>query len=229
MIGISVKADLAATHRAFIALGAKQVPFANSLALNALANGVRTIEQGEIDRTLDTPTPFTRNAYRIEVATKSRPIAVVAAKDIQAQYLEPYVVGGNRFLGQKRGMLAPRDIALNQFGNLSRGKLASLRAKPGVFIGPVTLKGRTINGVWQRGATPRGTRRKGGGEHGTKGRNTNLVGGARTTLKLLIQFEDTTPAPKKLDFYGRAQAYLKANAAREYRTALQRAFATARR
>lgn len=213
---IDIRADLKPLQRAFIALGAKQVPFASALALNALAKGVALQERVEIDKTFDTPTPFTENAYRIEAATKARPIALVAAKDIQAQYLEPYVVGGARFLGTKRGMLAPRGVTLNRYGNLTKGKLAALKSKPGVFIGSIrTRNGKTINGVWQRKTAPKGSRKA----------KTSQPNGM---LKLLIQFEDTTPAPKRLDFYGRAAAYLKVNAAREFDVALRRALATAR-
>lgn len=93
MIAIGIKGSLGPLHRAMINLGAKQVPFAMSLALNTLAKGVAADQVNLIDETFSTPTPFTERAYRIQVATKASQIAVVAAKDIQAQYLEPYVVG----------------------------------------------------------------------------------------------------------------------------------------
>lgn len=217
-VRFDIRADLKPLQRAFVALSAKQVPFATSLALNALAKGVAAQERDEVDQTFDKATPFTENAFRIEVATKARPIARVAAKDIQAEYLQPYVFGGVRSLGTKRGMLAPRAVSLNQYGNLTKGKLASLKGKPGVFIGKVTTRGgKVINGVWQRKAPAKVGR-------GRKGAAKPQVGG----LKLLIQFEDTTPVKKRFDFFGRANAYLKANAAREFDAALKRAFATAR-
>lgn len=208
MIGIDVRGDLAPLHRAMVALGSKQVPFAMSLALNDLARGVAADQVDLIDDVFDSPTPFTEKAYRIEVATKSKPVAVVAAKDIQAQYLRPYVEGGARYLGTKRGMLAPRGVALNRYGNLTRGKMASLQSKPNVFVGRVaTRKSGTISGVWQR---PSGKRN------------------GKGALKLLIQFEDTTEAPKRLPFYERAQTHVRRNAARAFSAALQRALATAR-
>ncbi len=37
-------------------------------------------------------------------------------------------------------MLAPRAVGLNQYGNLPKSKLASLRAKPNVYIGPIKTK-----------------------------------------------------------------------------------------
>lgn len=227
MFTIGIKADLKPLHRAMIDLGAKQVPFAMSLALNTLAKGVAADQAELIDETFKTPTPFTEKAYRIEVASKAKPVARVAAKDIQASYLEPYVVGGKRSLGTKRGMLAPRGVALNQYGNLTKGTLNRLKGKPGVFVGPVTSRktGKTINGVWQR--PPSGRRADGG--RGTKGNTQGKVGGVRTGLKLLIQFEDTTPVPKRLPFEQRARAYLKRHAVDAFTDAMRRAQATARR
>lgn len=217
MIGVSIKGDLSPLHRAMIALRAEQVPFAMSMALNTLARGVAADQAVLIDETFDTPTPFTEKAYRIEVATKSRPIALVAAKDIQAQYLKPYVEGGDRSLGRKRGMLAPRGVALNQYGNLPKAKLASLKAKPNVYIGAITTRaGKTINGVWQRPGA-----RKAAGKRSSTPKQ-------RAPLKLLIQFEDTTPVPKRLPFEKRARAYIAKHAADAFNDALRRALATSR-
>ena len=229
LVGLSIQGNITSVKRGLSALQAKQMPFATSLALNELAKGVRDVESVLLQDTFDSPTPFTQNAYRIEVATKAKPVAMVWAKDIQAQYLEPYVTGGDRFLGTKRGMLAPRAVGLNKYGNLTRGKLAALKAKPNVFIGRVTFKnGRTVNGVWQRSNHGPGERRRQAG-YGTKGRSVDKIGGARTTLKLLIQFEDTTPAPKRLPFEARARQYLDRNARAVFEAALQRAIATSRR
>jgi len=229
LVGLSIQGNIASVKRGLSNFQARQVPFATSLALNELAKGVAAVERGLIDETFDSPTPFTENAYRIEVATRSRPIAIVRSKDIQSGYLMPYVVGGPRSLGTKRGMLVPRAVGVNKYHNLTRGKLASLKAKPNVFIGPVTFKnGRTVNGVWQRSNHGPGERRRQAG-YGTKGRSVDKIGGARTTLKLLIQFEDTTPAPKRLPFEARARQYLDRNARAVFEAALQRAIATSRR
>jgi hypothetical protein len=214
MFTIGIKADLKPLHRAMIDLGAKQVPFAMSLALNTLAKGVAADQVELIDETFDTPTPFTEKAYRIEVATKAKPIARVAAKDIQASYLEPYVIGGKRSLGTKRGMLAPRGVNLNQYGNLTKGTIGRLKGRPNVFVGAVkTRKGGTINGVWQR----------------QPARRTSKGASPAGPLKLLVQFEDTTPVPKRLPFEQRARAYLKRHAAAAFNDALRRALATSRR
>lgn len=225
MIAVNIKADLKPLQRAFVALGAKQVPFANSLALNALAKGVADQETIGVDQTFEHPTPFTEKAFRIAVATKSRPIAVVAAKDQtndqggQAAYLAPYVLGGDRFLGTKKGMLVPKQAQVNSYGNLPKGAIQRLKGKPNIYIGPIRTKsGGVINGVWQR--TGRGAR--------PRARGKAAAPQPRVPLKLLIRFEDTTPAPKHFDFFGRATAYIRRNAAREYTVALRKALATAR-
>jgi hypothetical protein len=210
MVAINIKADLKGVHRAFINLKAKQAPFATALALTTLAKGAAAAERDEAAKTFDTPTPFTLNAFRVQPATKSNLVAVIAVKDVQAEYLEPYVVGGDRYLGKKKGMLAPRNVALNQYGNLSRGKIRALQAKPNVYVGKITTKsGRVISGVWQRPGPAR------------KGKSAGPI-------KLLIRFEDTTPAPKHLAFVERATSYVRANAVREFQAAMRKAMATAR-
>lgn len=220
MIGISIAADLRPLQKAFVALHAKQVPFASALALTTLAKGVQAAEADEVSETFATPTPFTQNAFAVAPATKGNLVAVVFPKDVQASYLAPYVHGGERSLGGKRGMLVPVDIGLNQYGNLTKGKLAGLKGKPNVFIGPITTKaGKTINGVWQRPTPTRAVAAK---------RGKAAVAKPAGHLKLLIQFADTTAAPKHLPFYERAQAYLRKNAATEFDRAMRRALATAR-
>lgn len=203
-IRIDIRPDLRGIHRAMIALKAEQVPFATALALNDLAAGVRGAETDAVKSTFESPTPFTERAFRIEPATKRDPVAIVAIKDIQAAYLRPYVEGGKRWLGTKKGMLKPVNVGVNRYGNLTRGKLASLKAKSSVTIGAIkTRKGETINGVWQRGK--------------------------KRELSLLIRFEDTTEAPKRLPFEAVARSYVREHAAAAFDRALRRANETRRR
>lgn len=219
MLALNIRSDLKPLQRAFIDLRAKQAPFATALALTRLAKGVQAVEDAEIAKTFDNPTPFTRNAIAVQPATKSKPIAIVFPKDVQEEYLAPYVLGGNRSLGSKRGMLVPVDAATNQYGNLSKGQLARLKGKPNVFVGKVTTKaGGVINGVWQRNPV---TARAGAGRRAAPA--------AKGPLKLLIEFKDTTPTKKHLAFYERAEAYVRRNAAREFDAAMRQALATARK
>lgn len=229
MIAVSVRGDMKAMQKAFVDLRGKQVPFATALALTTLAKGVQAAEADEIDKTFDKATPFTRNAIAIVPATKLKPVAVVFPKDVQAAYLAPYVAGGDRSLGSKKGMLVPIGAATNQYGNLNRGQLARIKGKPNVFVGAVTFRksGKTVRGVWQRSAVKAGERRD--GERGTRGDSQGKVGGVRSTLKLLVEFEDTTAVRKRFNFEGRARRYLRANTASAFNAAMTKALSTARR
>ncbi|MDR3408457.1 MAG: hypothetical protein P4L68_08165 [Methylovirgula sp.] len=230
MLNLDIKVDLKPMHRALLDLGNKQVTFAAAAALTKLAQGASDQETIAVKETFDRPTPFTQRGFRIVPATKGTLASFVLAKDIQAQYLAPYVFGGPRFLGSKRAMLVPKQVGVNQYGNLPRNKLAQLKGRSDIFIGPVKFKsGETINGVWQRPAV--GIRRDGarGTKGATKGSKTaSVIASANTGLKLLIRFEDTSDAPKHLPFMERARAYVTANARREFEVALRRALATAR-
>lgn len=232
MVTIAANFELSSLQRAAKAFGAQQMPFASALALTRLAQGVSADEAEAARETFDNPTPFTQKSFAVTAATKKNPIAYVQARKIAAQYLAPYVYGEDRSLGGKKAMLVPRDVGLNQFGNLPRNKLKTLKGKPNIFVGTVKFKksGKTISGVWQR--PDNGLRRS--GYRGTKGatrgaKTASSVAGTATGLKLLIQFEDTTPAPKHLPFYETAKAYVAKHARDEFTTALRQAFETARR
>ncbi|WP_375382290.1 hypothetical protein [uncultured Sphingomonas sp.] len=205
---LAIKVDLRPAQRALGDIGG-QVAFASALGLTQLAAGVQVVEVEEEAKTFDKATPFTKNAFAKKPATKRDLVATVFVKDIQAGYVAPYVVGGDRSLGGKKGMLVPIGARTNQYGNLTKGALARLKDKPGVFIGKVQTKRGLVSGVWQRTAAPRRT--KGAPVPGT------------AKLKLLIEFEDTTPVAKHLNFYGRARAYVARNA----RPVMEQALATA--
>lgn len=232
---IDIRVDLKPLHKAMAALGARQIPFATALTLNELAKGVKAAEQAEVGRVFETPNPFTQNAFRTVNATKGNLVARVLAKDStndtggQNAYLAPYVFGGDRSLGKKKAMLAPitNNIALNAYGNLPRNKIKTLKAKPNVFIGTVRFRrsGKSYSGVWER---PERRRRK-DGSYGTIGDTHNKFDNVRSGLTLLIEFEDTTPVRKHLDFDGTARRYIKKNAAHEFDMALRKAMATQRR
>lgn len=197
---ISIRADMREVSRAFVDLRHRQLPFAASLALNTLAKGAAADEGTATLETFESPTPFTQKGFAVIPATKASLIAVLHIRAIAAEYLAPYIEGGPRSLGGKRAMLVPVKTPVNAFGNLPRGRLASLKAKPNVFVGKVGAKGPA--GVYQRQAGKR--------------------------PKLLIAFADTSEAPKRFDYEGRARAYLAANVKAAWQVSLARALATAR-
>ena len=186
----------------------KQVPFATAQALTAVARMAQGAIKAELPSVFDRPTPFTINSIAVTPARKTNLTAVVFAKDIAAQYLEPYESGGTQFLGAKRAILAPVAQRTNQYGNLPRTALARLKAKPNVFTGRIVTKsGQSISGVWQRSPSAKG---KAGG------------------LKLLIRFEDAKPVQQKLHFRDTARRVAITNIRAEFRKAMTVALATAR-
>jgi hypothetical protein len=80
---------------------AKQLEFANVLALTRTAYRVRDAEYAEMQRVFDRPTRFTLNSLYVDSATKLKPEAIVETKpganSVPAgRYLSPQVEGGVR-------------------------------------------------------------------------------------------------------------------------------------
>lgn len=212
-----IKTDLKAFTKGMADVAKRQLPFAMAQALTMTAGRVGLDWQDEMRKRLDRPTPFTVNSVAVRAARKSNLVATVLIKDIAATYLEPFVDGGPHFLGAKKGLLTPKNVPLNAYGNLTKGKLAALRGKPGVFIGPVRLKsGQIVNGVWQR---PVAGRRKASRAAPVQG---------VTALKLLIRFTDPQPVKQRLDFSGRAEAAVRKHFEAEFAKAFAGAQATAK-
>lgn len=230
---LDIQVDLRGLKKGMSSIFKKQLPFATAQALTMTAGAVGVAWQQEMRSKLDRPTPFTLNSVAVLPARKSNLVATVLLKDVAAAYLEPFVDGGPHALGGKKGMLTPKAVPLNQYGNLSRRKIAALKADKDVFVGPVRLKsGMVVSGVWKRGQ--RGERRKGG--YGTKGshniKNNEAMGlkgyNNRTTLKLLVRFTDPEPVRQRLDFKGRAEAAVRKTFEPNFTKAFAAAMASAR-
>lgn len=202
---IDLRPALAQLRRDFNHFQRQQVPFASALALTRIAQQVQAAETAALETVFDRPTPFTRKAFVVKPARKSAPTATVLARDIQSKYLEPSEVGGRQVLGAKRAILAPRGVGLNSYGNLPRTKLATLKAKPTVFVGQVRAKKGARSGVWQRVG---------------KGRNEKL--------KLLIEFADPAPIQPVFGFLPRARSVVERVYVREFEAAMAQAMASAR-
>lgn len=214
MMELGVKVDLSGYRRGMKDVFKKQAPFARATALTITAGHVAKGWQDAMKTGLDRPTPFTIGAVTVRAARKTNLVATVYLKDIAAQYIEPFVDGGPHFLGGKKALLTPKGVATNQYGNLPKGKIASLKGKPGVYVGAIKLRsGQTVSGVWQRQAG------KG------KGR-AKVQGGA--ALKLLIRFSDPQPVKQKLPLFERAEAIVLKTYPEAFALAFNHAVATAK-
>jgi hypothetical protein len=177
----------------------RQLPFAIAQGVNQTAQRVAKAESDNIVATLKNPTPFTRKSVGVKRAKKGSPTAIVFMKDITAAYLQPYETGGVHKL-PGTALLNPKDIALNQYGQLPRGIMAKLRGRKDIYIGIVKTSKGSINGVWQRldvgrSGAPRKKRIARGG----------LYDKHLGALKLLIRFGDALPVKKQLNWGKRAK------------------------
>lgn len=220
---ISIRSNIREVERKLGALASKQLPYATAVALTSLAKLVQKSEVTNLAATLKNPSPFTLRSVRIIAARKEMPEATVFVMDKAAEYLEPYERGGVHKLNSK-ALLNPKDIALNQYGQLRKGALAALKGRSDIFIGPVRTKKGIVNGVWQREAASAAITNKKTGKTRISTRGINTSG----ALKLLLRFGDALPVKKHLGYQARATAVVNANFNREMGKALARAMASAR-
>ena len=132
----------------------KQVPFATMLALNWTKDRCQDGVKTEMLRKLHKPTPFTMNLFfngAVTRATKTRSVATVEVKNVQADYLYSLFYGGTE---TDNHIVPGQQAKLNQYGNLPR---RASKAKGTFTIKsnglPITLKrtGRGKNkGNWNR-------------------------------------------------------------------------------
>lgn len=142
---ISFELDFRAFERALTDFEKQQLPFAASQALNDTARDIKRAWEGEIERRIDRPTPFTKRSVFIQRSTKRNLTAVVGIKDIQAEYLRWQVRGGVQS-ARRKAIPIPVQQRRNKYGNAPRRALQRALAKPNTFSGKV--KGTA--GVWQR-------------------------------------------------------------------------------
>jgi hypothetical protein len=228
MLGLNVKSNFDQMTRGLTAAALAQVAFAKAQALNAVGKMVMQAEQQNIRSTLKNPKPFTQNSLGIKRATKSNPVVVIFMKDLTAKYLKPYETGGVHELPGK-ALLNPKDIKLDQYGQLPKTVMAKLRARPDIFIGPVKTKAGIVNGVWQRYTNVKRVsllNSKGKRLRGLNKAVTDDKPGGQ--LKLLIRFGDALPVKKSLKYGMTAKSIVDTNLAKEFDKALTQAIATAR-
>lgn len=199
----------------------KQIPFATAQALTSTARKIQAAEKTALSRKLENPTPFTVNAVGSAGARRDSLVARVFVRDIAAGYLEPFEFGGTHKLNSQ-ALLNPKNIKLNKYGNLTRNKMAQLKAKPDVFVGE--LDG--INGVWQRQKPKKG--KKGAKRRKRSSNGTRQPRTPQRAPKLLIRFGDALPVHPVLGYMERAQSMAAGLMQTELNRAIANALASAR-
>jgi hypothetical protein len=222
VITISIKADVDQIERRLDTFVREQIPFATATALTALAREVQRAEVENLRHTFRNPSPFTLRSVRMTAARKTNLEATVFVMDRAAGYLIPYEDGGVHKLPGP-ALFNPKDIDLNQYGQLGRGIMGKLRGRKDIYIGVIQTSHGPINGVWQRLDLSRsGAARK--RRPGRGGMYDKHLG----ALKLLIRFGDALPVTQHLNFELRAQQIVNMGFRREFGRALGKAIASAR-
>lgn len=219
-IRIKVSFDARRMQRGLTDLAKKQIPFAISQAVNAVAQKVIDAETAALDETFDQPRSFTKQAFTMashfggQRASKRNPVAIIVAKPIQEAYLAPSEFGEPQSLGQGKRVRTPVNIKTGSGGNIPKDAIARLLQEPDVFIGSVN----GTNGIWQRPTAPRpkGTPRR------------KIKSNTTGRLKLLVAFTRPVRVKTHLRFRERAAEVVGRSIDAEFDRALAKALATAR-
>ena len=156
---ISVVADTKKLTKHLNRIQRKQIPFATSKALNAVAFDARSFIQKSLPRKLDRPTKGIISSVQVEKSKKKNLVAIVGFaglgfkstkwKESPAKIMRRQIEGGTRS-AKSKAIPVPivRNIKLNKFGNLPRTKIKTLLAKPDKYFSGKP-KGRDA-GVYER-------------------------------------------------------------------------------
>jgi hypothetical protein len=129
-----------------------------------------------------------------------------------AKYLEPFEVGGSHVLSG-RALLDPVNARLDQYGQLPKGSLQRMLARPDTFVGTV----HGVRGIWQRVLLTKAAR----------GRANRLGQAIVHHVRLLIRFGNPVQVNKRLNFHQRAIATVQSGFAAAFNSSLARAISTA--
>jgi len=115
-IGISVSTRAVSD---LLSAVAKQVPCVAAAAANDLARQVREAERLAMPQVFKHPRRLTASSVFTARATKVSPIATVFIRSEIVEYLKLYETGDLHVLpGQGQVLLNPKDIGLDQYGQL---------------------------------------------------------------------------------------------------------------
>jgi hypothetical protein len=212
MATISIQADVKAVTSRLSDLARKQIPFATAQAVNALAFEVQRMERAHLGSFFKHPRPFTANSVLVNKGSTSSPTAEVYIRPEVSRYLKPYEFGGVHVIGKV--LRDPKNVALDQYGQLTKNKIAQLLARPDVFKGTV----HGVAGIWQRVPVTKTTRNK-----------AKRAGApVQHHLKLLVRWGDALPVHQHLQFEDRARDLIASRVQNVVLQSLTKAIGTAK-
>lgn len=163
LVALSVSSDMVRAMARLDAASRGQIPYAGSLAVNALARQAIADLKAEMQRVFDRPTPWTLNAFYWTKATKREPTAEIRARDFAGKgtpawkYLTPEAFGGERRMKRFEraleaklgsGFAVPgRGAVLNQYGNIGQGEIVRLLSALGAFAETGYIANRRARGA----------------------------------------------------------------------------------
>lgn len=106
----------------------EQYPFSVAKALTGTAKATVVELPGELERSFDKPTDFTKRGFFVTPAHKDNLEAVVGVRDVQAKYLRWQVEGGARAPSRK-ALRLPTLVQLDASGNMPKGVIKQLIAQ----------------------------------------------------------------------------------------------------
>lgn len=205
----TVSHNIEQLERGLSDLAQNQLPFALAMAINDTAEDVAEAEEREIDQVFQSPTPFTRKAIFRTRAQKRRPEATVGVKRIQREYLKRQAKGGKR-MPKGRAIVVPNKQRVNKYGNMPKGVVKRLLAKPDVFVaskGDARTK-HLAPGIYKRGK--------------------RLKSGKVKPSQQMVAFHDFTDYRAIYDFQGKAAPVARARMPHHLVRRLKRAIETAK-
>lgn len=246
MIRLDARPNIEDLSKALRTVGEKQIPFVFALLATRLAVLVKKGELSVMRARLDRPTNTTLNSLYVKAAKKGNPEARTFFKDAWTSgvpadtYLQQVVKGGRRPHKRfekaliARGIMTsgqyalPAPSALNQFGNVPRGTIMKILSGLGAA--------ETVSGVQANATGSKRSKRKGNAQKyfagevdGTQGiweRKKTAFGDA---VRPVFIFSESEPGYRVIvPFYKIADNIVKANYAREFTSAMDKALSTAR-
>lgn len=144
-------------------IGKKQLPFAIAQTLNQITYTTAKKElPKQADETFDGgATQHTKRAFSYKKAKKTHLTAEIYINPETHGYLEDQIKGGIR-KPKGRAMIAPAQVKLNKYGNITKGKRDSFfNDKAKYFVGtPNGRTGEKFEGVWERYGRKKGRYQK---------------------------------------------------------------------
>lgn len=250
MISLGIQSNVDQLAKAFDDMASKQVPFATSVALNAVARAARDDLKSAMQQVFDRPRSYTLNSLYITAATKSKLVATVGHKDQAssgtpaAEYLQSEITGGTRmptpFEAQLAGALhglgalvptsnTRRDsaggIAKSVRDAVMQAQARMMTNDPkGYFIIPIGSTSHLEPGIYQRipnRVKIKKTRRKG------KVVSVQALGGG-SRLKAIMLFKDSANYKARYDMASVVNQTIQTNFDKEFAQAMDQALASAR-